>query len=276
MERTLAPLTPWVTRLLIANGVVLLLLTTVFTDPRFAAALVFDPARFADRPWSGLTASFVHGNVFHWLITSAMLGLFGPAVERKLGSTRFLGFYLYCGIGAALFALGLNSVLRMDPVGGASGALFGVMLAFVMYWPDARLSIFPLPVTLTARTVFLTLVAADVTLGLLGRSNIAHFAHLGGALAGYFFIRLQMLTTRKPIPRPAPAPRRPVVTPMRVHDNAGELRPAMPMADARPEFSPDELDRLLDKIARSGIDSLTNLERKFLNDVSERKRRDQI
>ncbi|MFN0177567.1 MAG: rhomboid family intramembrane serine protease [Gemmatimonadales bacterium] len=277
MDRSGTPsLTPWVTRLLIANGAVLLLLATVFTAPRFSTALFFDPAQFGSRPWTALTYLMVHKNFTHLLITSVMLMLFGPAVERKLGSTRFLGYYVYCGIGAALFALGLSSILRLEPFAGASGALYGVMLAFVMYWPEAQLTVLPLPVSLTARTVFVTLLVADVALGLLGQTNIAHFAHLGGALAGYAFIRLQMLTSRKPTPRPAIASRRPVVTPMRVQEHAGELRPTVPMADPRPDFSPDEVDRLLDKIARSGIDSLTNQERRFLNDVSEQKRRDQV
>ncbi|MBM4186086.1 MAG: rhomboid family intramembrane serine protease [Gemmatimonadetes bacterium] len=278
MDRPTHPrLTPWVTRLLIANGAVLLLLETVFTAPRFANALLFDPARFGDRPWTVLTYFAVHRNPTHLLVTAAMLLLFGPAVERRLGSTRFIGFYVYCGIGAALFALGLSSVLRLDPFAGASGAVYGIMLAYVMYWPDAQLSLHPLPISLTARSVFAALLIADVALGLLGRTNMAHFAHLGGAAAGYAFIRLQMLTTRRPTPRPSLPTRQPVVTPMRVHESAAQLRPAAPVSpDAAPEVSGDEVDRLLDKIARSGMNSLTTQERKYLHDASAKKRRDQV
>lgn len=276
-QSTTSRLTPWVTRLLIANGVVLLLLETVFTAPRFADRLLFDPTRFGERPWTVLTYFAVHRNVTHLLITAAMLLLFGPAVERRLGSTRFIGYYIYCGIGAALFALGLSSVLRLEPFAGASGALYGIMLAYVMYWPDAQLSLFPLPVSLSARSVLISLLVADVALGLLGQTNMAHFAHLGGALAGYAFIRLQMLTTRRPSPRPPMPTRQPVVTPMRVHEAAAELRPAAPsMPEPVAEVSGDEVDRLLDKIARSGMGSLTIQERKYLDEASEKKRRDQL
>lgn len=276
MEKVGSPrLTPWVTRLLLANGAVFLLLATVFTAPRFTAALQFDALRFTARPWTALTYFFVHRGFLHFALNSVLLLVFGPPVERNLGSKRFLGYYIYCGIGAALFALGLSTIVRVDPFVGASGALFGVMLAFVAYWPEARLSLFPFPIALTARVLFVTLITADVSLGVLGRSDIAHFAHLGGALAGYAFVRLQALTTRRPTPRPAPAPRRPVVTPMRIQEAATELRPAMPTIDSRPEVSRDEVDRVLDKIAQFGIDSLTSQERKFLADVSEQKRREQ-
>jgi membrane associated rhomboid family serine protease len=268
-------LTPWVTRLLIVNGLLFVLLATVFTAIRFTAVLQFDPARFTVRPWTALSYLFVHSGMLHLALNSVILTAFGPPVEAKLGSHRFIAFYLYCGIGAALFALGLSAVLRVDPFVGASGALYGVMVAYVLYWPEAQFTLFPLPVSVTARVVLLSLITADVILGVLGRSDIAHFAHLGGALAGYVFVRLQSLTARKPNPRPVPIARRPVVTPMRVHDSATELRPAMPTTEVRSELGPDEIDRVLDKIAQFGIESLTSQERRFLTEASEKRRREQ-
>jgi membrane associated rhomboid family serine protease len=251
------------------------LLATVFTATRFSSVLQFDPARFTSRPWTALSYLFIHNGMLHFVLNSVMLIAFGPPVEVKLGSRRFIAFYVYCGIGAALFALGLSAVLRVDPFVGASGALYGIMVAYVLYWPEAQFTLFPLPVSVTARLVLLSLITADLVLGVLGRSDIAHFAHLGGALAGYVFVRLQSLTTRKPNPRPVPIARRPVVTPMRVHDSATELRPAMPINDVRSEVNPDDVDRLLDKIAQSGIESLTSQERRFLTEASEKKRREQ-
>ncbi len=276
MEKTRTlRLTPWVTRLVLANGAVFLLLATVFTAPRFANGLQFDPLRVTAQPWTALTHLFAHGGFFQFALTSALLLAFGPPVERALGSTRFLGFYIYCGIGAALFALGLSTIVRVEPFVGATGALFGVLMAFAAYWPEARLSLHPFPVSISARAFLLTLAGFDVALGFIGRSEVAHLSHLGGAFAGYAFVRLQVMTTRHPAPRPTPVPRRPVVTPMRVQEAAAELRPAMPIADSRPEIDDDGVDRVLDKIAEFGIDSLTNQERKLLTDAAERKRREQ-
>lgn len=276
MDATRTPrLTPWVTRLMILNGAMFVLFATVFTAPRFVAALQFDPSNLAKRPWTALTYLFVHGNIVQFALNAVALVVFGPPVERKLGSQRFLGFYMYCGIGAALFALAVSTILRIDPFVGASGAMYGVMLAFVVYWPEAQLSFTALPISLSARVVFLSLLIVDGVFGILGRSEIAHFAHLGGALAGYVFVRLQIFTTRRPMPRPPAVSRRPVVTPMRVQEGVTELRPAMPAAELRSEAGPDEMDRVLDKIAQLGIDSLTNQERKFLTEVAEKKKREQ-
>jgi membrane associated rhomboid family serine protease len=268
-------LSPWVTRLVLTNGAVFLLLATVFTAPRFATALAFDPLRITERPWTVITHLFAHRSLLHLALTTVLLVAFGPPVERMLGSKRFLGFYLYSGVGAALFALSLSAIIRIEPLVGPTGALFGVLVAFSAYWPEARLSVFSFPATVSARVLILGLIVADTALGFLGRSAIAHFSHFGGALAGYAFVRLQALTARRAPTRPAPVPRRPVVTPMRVQEAAAELRPAMPIADSRPELGNDEVDRVLDKIAEFGIDSLTSQERKFLNDAAERKRREQ-
>ena len=213
-------LTPWVTRLILLNGTVLLLLATVFTAPRFFAGLSFDPAAFPSRPWTAVTYMFVHHNVFHLALNCLVLFLFGPPVERRLGGRRFITYYLYCGIGAALFALGLAALFRIDPFVGASGAVYGVSLGFVLFWPAAELRFFPVPAATTARTLFLGLLSVDVAWGLWGNDGIAHFAHLGGAVAGYIFFRLQSLTTRRPTARPMPMARRPVVTPMRVQETA--------------------------------------------------------
>ncbi len=270
-----AKLTPWVTRLIVINGAVLLLLATVFTAPRFLDSLSFDPAAFSAKPWSALTYMFVHANILHLVLNSLVLAVFGPPVERRLGGGRFLAYYIYCGIGAALFALGLAAVLRIDPFVGGSGAAYGISLGFVFLWPTAELRLFPFPVAMTARTLFLGLLILDVALGLWGNDGVAHFAHLGGALAGYAFFRIQALSNRRSTARPVPRTRRPVVTPMRLQETTPELRPAAPMIDDGPEAGGGDVDQVLDKIAQFGIDSLTSRERKVLSDASERKRREQ-
>src|SRR5262249_25648023 len=123
-------ITPWVGRLMAINLATLLLLSTVFTAPRFTQALSFDPALFTERPWTVLSYMFVHARPLHVALNLAILFGFGPSVERKLGSRRFIIYYLYCGLSGAMFALAMAKVLRVDPFVGASGALYGIMLAF--------------------------------------------------------------------------------------------------------------------------------------------------
>ncbi len=270
-----ARLTPWVTRLIVFNGAVLVLLATVVTAPRFFAALRFDPESFSARPWTALSYIVVHDNIVHLALSSLILFLFGSPVERRLGGARFIASYLYCGVGAALLALGLAALVRVDPFSGAAGASFGVGLGYLLLWPSAEIRWFPLPVPVRAGTVFFGLIALDLAVGLAGNDGVAHLAHLGGALAGYVFFRLQSLTSRRPTPRPAPVARRPVVTPMRVQEAAAELQPTAPADKSSHGATDDEVNQVLDKIAQFGIDSLTFQERKVLSDASERKRREQ-
>lgn len=279
MDDTEGPrITPWVGRLLMVNAAVLLLLLTVFTSPAFVGALEFNPETVVGRPWTMFTYMFVHGSLLHLAANSLMLFVFGPPVERRLGGQAFILFYLYSGVVAAVFSLMMSTFLTVGPFVGASGALFGVALAFVLYWPDAEMTVFPIPLPITAKVLLAILVGVDVIGATIGplwfKDGIAHVAHLGGVAGGYLFFRIQSLTARKPVPRPPTVIRRPVVTPMRVQETVAELRPVSP----RPEPSKDnpdaEVDRVLDKISQFGIGSLTSQERKFLADTAERKRRE--
>ncbi len=274
--------TPWVSRILILNGAGFLLLSTVFTAPRFIGGLAFDPAAFLPRPWTAITHLFVHESLLHFAVTSLALFLFGPPVERRLGGRRFAAFYLYCGVGAALFTAGLSPLLRVEPVVGPSGALFGVVLAFVSFWPDRGIAPVALAAPIGLRALFGAALVADALAALASTAagvstGLAHVTHLGGAAAGYLFFRLQAITARPPAPRPAAVVRRAVVTPMRVQEAATGVKPLTPGPDAVESGSPNdgEVDRVLDKISQFGIDSLTLQERKFLADVAERKRREQ-
>ena len=139
-------ITPWVLRLIIANAVVLLLMRTVFTSAALAEALAFSPGGALHRPWTFLSYMFVHAGLLHLLGNMLMLYVFGTAVEGRMGSRAFVLYYLLCGVGAAVFALGLSGVMAVSPFIGASGAVLGVALAFAMYWPDAELVVFPIPV----------------------------------------------------------------------------------------------------------------------------------
>src|SRR5690606_3918149 len=105
---------------------------------------------------------FVHAGILHLATNMLGLYLFGTAVENRMGSRSFLLYYLYCGVGAALFSLLLSTVIPQAPIIGASGAVFGVMVAFAMFWPEVEIFVFPIPVPIKARTLVIGLALFDL------------------------------------------------------------------------------------------------------------------
>jgi membrane associated rhomboid family serine protease len=268
-------ITPWVGRLIIANAVVLLLLMTVFTSPALLDALKFTPSHAVARPWTFLSYMFVHVGLLHLLANMIMLFVFGSPVESRMGSRTFLLYYLSCGLGAALFALGLSGLVSVGPFVGASGAVLGVAVAFAMFWPEAELLVFPIPIPLKARTFVLVLLALDFLGAVYFNDEVAHIAHLGGALSGYLFFRLQALSRRSPHPPP-----RAVERVVMVQSGGSEPEHRTPPAPIRTRRRPDgdpvaaEVDRVLDKINEKGIGSLTQAERRFLDEVAKQKKQE--
>jgi membrane associated rhomboid family serine protease len=269
-------LTPWVGRLIIANAVVLLLMRTIFTSPALADALAFDPLRAFAQPWTFVSYMFVHAGLLHLLFNSLMLYVFGGPVEARMGSRAFIFYYLYCGIGAAIFCLALSRIMPLGPFVGASGALLGVALAFAMYWPDAELIVFPVPIPVRARTLVMILVGLDVLFYFITPGDgVAHLAHVGGAAFGYLFFRVQGMSRRAPHPPP-----RAVERVVMVQSGAAEPERRAPVTPSRPRRRVDadpvsaEVDRVLDKISEKGIASLTAAERRFLDEVSRQKKQE--
>jgi membrane associated rhomboid family serine protease len=266
--------TPWVVRLIAANMVVLLLMRTIFISPELTSALAFSPAAALTAPWTFFTYMFVHAGLLHLLGNMFMLFVFGTPVESRMGSRAFILYYLLCGVGAAVFSLALSNITGVGPMVGASGAVLGVALAFAMYWPDAELIVFPLPVPIRARTLVALLIGADVLFAFLTPGDgIAHVAHVGGALSGYLYFRMQGLSRRSPQPPP-----RAVERVVMVQSGSAEPERRTPVTPARPRRRVDadpvaaEVDRVLDKISEKGIASLTPAERRFLDEVSKQKK----
>lgn len=269
-------ITPWVGRLMVANAVVLLLLQTVFTAPAFVDALRFVPGLAVRRPWTILSYMFVHAGLLHLAVNMLLLFIFGPPVERRMGSRAFLTYYLYCGVVAATFGLGLTSFWPIQSMMGAGGAVLGIALAFALAWPDAEITLFPLPLRVTARTLVLVLAGTDLIFGLWTDSGVANLAHLGGLAGGYLFFRIQALRSRRAQRVPKAVARRAVMAPIPVRQATPgvEIRPALTHTDLSDQYPVDEVDRVLDKISASGIQSLTSEERRFLDEVSKQKRKD--
>jgi rhomboid family protein len=138
------------------------------------------------RIWQPLTYLFLHGSLFHLLLNMLMLWMFGVPLERAWGTRRFLRYYFVCGAGAAALTCVVAFSSRTI---GASGALFGLLLAYGMTWPEQVLLIWGI-VPMRAKT--LVWLAAAVELYSLifggGEMNIAYGAHLGGMLVGYLML----------------------------------------------------------------------------------------
>lgn len=287
--------TKWVRRLLIANGAVFLV--TVLVGQR----LVFDwfafhPSRVITQPWGALTYMFLHGGLWHLLLNMLILFFFGPPLEDRWGSREFLRFYLVCGLGGAalsfLFASGASVV-------GASAAIYGLMLAFAMTWPESPIyvwGIFPVKAKWLVGFLFvLTLLAAAGGSG----GGVAHFAHLGGILAGFLYLRIDGRMGRMSLgipgrseakggrgswgssrgsglvgrlPRVTVLSRKPEDEEDRTEPPRRTGRSGRPWRDPEEEALLDEVDRVLDKISASGMSSLSPEERRLLDEVSRRHR----
>jgi membrane associated rhomboid family serine protease len=275
---TFPRLTPSVARLIAVTAIAQLLLETVFTSPEVRSVLAMNPASFAGRPWGALSYLFVHSSILHLATNMLGLYLFGTAVEARMGSRSFLFYYIYCGIGAAVFSLLLNFVLPQSPIIGASGAVLGVAVAFAMFWPDVEIMVFPIPVPIRARTLVIGLAVVDLVFARWVQDGVAHEAHLGGMLAGWMFFRIQALSSRRPAPTPRQQPERVVMVQQTAATRDSDPHapaPSRPLS-SRPGSDPvaAEVDRVLDKISANGIESLTQEERRFLDEVSKRKQRD--
>jgi membrane associated rhomboid family serine protease len=264
-------MTPWVRRLLVANVLVYLLQLTVFVDPRFLMLFGFSPLDAFARPWTFVTYLFLHAGVLHVAFNLLVLFIFGPAVEERLGSGTFLTYYLACGLGGAALSFALMFLMPVHVMVGASAAVYGVLLAYAWYWPDEGVFVFPFPDPIPVRWVVTFAVALSLVLALLPNADgVAHLAHLGGFATGATFLTVRSRLAERSTRRPPP-PMGVLVHPGPRAARASDPAPPKPGAPA-PDGKQAEIDRLLDKISQSGLESLTPAEKRFLAEMSQRLR----
>ena len=144
------------------------------------------------RIWQPLTYMFVHAGFMHLFFNMFALWMFGRIIEQMWGARRFLTYYLVCGVGAAAVQelcqwVGWISPLAMTV--GASGAVYGVLLAFGMCLPNERIFIIPIPIPIKAKYFVLFYALIELFEGMAASDGVAHFAHLGGMLFGFLLIR---------------------------------------------------------------------------------------
>jgi membrane associated rhomboid family serine protease len=182
--------------------------TLINEDFMVGTFAMFYPASPFFRWWQPLTHMFMHGGWWHIIFNMYTLVMFGMVVERALGTKKFLILYFITGFGAVALHTGvewleIHRALASDdlavrqgaldllriPMVGASGAIFGVLVAFAMLYPEARMTLLFPPVTLDAKWMVIIFVGLELVIGITGPSmGIAHFAHLGGALFGFLLI----------------------------------------------------------------------------------------
>lgn len=183
--------------LIIANFAVFALQT--LTDPLIVAYFALWPLNASPdgnapgfQPWQLITYSFLHGNVMHLLFNMLALYMFGSDIERVFGQRRFAIYYFICVVSAAVAQLAIAALASWPPYPtvGASGGVFGLLLAFGLYFPRRMVMLIFPPIPMPA-WLFVTLYGLlELYLGIFGSSQgVAHFAHLGGMLGGYMVIR---------------------------------------------------------------------------------------
>lgn len=289
---------PRVTRvvqaLLAACVGVAFLQATIVQPAELRALLSFRAGPLADTWWTAFTYVYLHSGLLHLALNMYTLWMFGPRLEALWGARGFAMFWVWCGLGGAVFQAALGGGA---PMIGASAAVYGVMLAYAMHWPKDELYLFAV-LPMRVITLVTLLVALDLLRGLTGGGEVAYFAHLGGVAFGFLYLKKpQHMSVDQLRQRVSPAPDvgddiSPRATPRtsrsRNRDEVDEIvaqskaavakRPTGLKVGKRSEPARDvhaeELDRVLDKISRHGMQSLTPAERRLLEETSRHLRND--
>ena len=141
--------------------------------------------------WQLVTYAFMHGSLLHLGFNMLALYMFGGAIERVFGERRYLAYYFVCVVSAAITQLIVAGISgSIYPTVGASGGVFGLLLAFAIYFPHNRVMLLFPPIPMPARVFVLLYAALELYLGVTGtQEGVAHFAHLGGMAGGYAMLR---------------------------------------------------------------------------------------
>ncbi len=255
-------LSPVVRNLLIANGAVWI--AQLFANPFLIEHFALHPLQIIEefKFWQLFTYMFLHGGFFHLFFNMFALWMFGTEVERVLGSADFMKYYVLTGIGGGMFQLVMNWGAPAAIL-GASGAIYGVLVAFAVLFPNRVVTLllfFVLPVQLKAKTLALIFVGISLVLGiqsqLLGSVDmVAHFAHLGGAMVGFFILRGRYYSQRAI---------------QQVSEYQQQRRESQERQKRdRINRKRKEIDKILDRINEVGYENISQEDKEFLKKASE-------
>ena len=252
-----------------------------------------------------LTYMFLHGGFTHILFNMFALWMFGSVIERVWGPKKFLFYYIVCGVGAGIMQemvqyvnyvvqglaayeyvnmggaqISMDSYINMWTTIGASGAVYGILLAFGMIFPNERLFIIPFPFPIKAKWLIVGYIAIELFSALSGPGDgVAHMAHLGGMLFGFLLIRYWQRhpdssqrfgrsygqeffdNMRRKYEDRQRRQQRPDM-----HAEQSRRRETDEEYNQRQRQNQEEIDAILDKIRKSGYDSLTKEEKQKLFD----------
>ncbi len=287
-------MTPAVRGVIALSVAVFFLQLTLVGAPDMLRWLAYSGSTVASQPWTVITYMLVHAGMWHLVSNLWLLFVFGPRVEHALGTRRFVAYYIWCGLGGwvahATFAARGGYLL------GASAAVLGVLLAYAVRWPDDEVQVFPLFITMKVRWLVVVLGVVNLLFGLsttAATSGVAYLAHVGGFAAGALFLyfgtvpEIERMRQRvsaipdEPDEPPRAIPQPPARTRERTstaddavaRSNAALVRQPRPTRSAPltsrvGQRKTEELNLVLDKISRLGLDSLTLEERRLLEEMS--------
>ena len=237
------------------------------------------------RPYQFVTYMFMHGNFAHIFFNMFALWMFGNSIENAWGPKRFLIFYMVCGIGAGLTqelvqyiqlrdlvenyqyvklngqSIPVDAYLNMLTTVGASGAVYGILLAFGMMWPDSRIYIY-FAIPIKAKWFVIIYGLLELFSGFSSVDNVAHFAHVGGMLWGFLLILYWRHKDNGWTPK------------FKINRNRNNSYNDRPKSDW--DYNKDRADderrtnQILEKISKGGYSSLTEEEKEFLFKQSEK------
>ena len=273
--------------LIAINVAIAFLGATIVQDSVLQSFFAFRQGPLAETWWSAFTYMFLHVGLLHLAFNMYTLWIFGPRLEHLWGSRSFALFYLWCGIGGAVAHAIFGG---LAPMVGASAALFGVMLAYAMHWPKDEIYFFGV-LPMRVATMVALFVGFNILMGVTGGGGVAYFAHLGGAAFGFLYLKkpqhvsidqLRQRVSPAPdvsddmTPRAAPRPTQRSRNRDEVDEIVAQSKAAVAKRPARLESKRpgprdaknEELDRVLDKISKTGLASLSSAEKKVLEEMS--------
>ncbi|MBN2037203.1 MAG: rhomboid family intramembrane serine protease [Chitinispirillaceae bacterium] len=250
------PFTRGVKILLIANGVIYVLQLLPGIGPvinsmgSLAAGEVFSHGQI----WRLVTYMFLHStySLAHLLLNMLALWMFGGELEERWGFKRFFTLYALFGIGSGLFCIFylLDPLMRYTAIMGASGAVFGLLTAYAVYYPDRRILLFFI-IPVKAWILVMAFALVSLLMAFSQGSGVAHLVHLGGIIVAFAYLK------GMPYARQWYGNYQDLKAERGMRDRAGQEM-------SRKRFFEEKIDPLLEKISKEGLESLTKEEKKLL------------